>query len=144
MKKSTKKQLITAFILIMFLGSGFIGALLYAFPSTTNTTGWYAGLFIVIHEQVQQIPAGVGVISDETREKLYTLDYNNIIFKDTDEDATLGEFFDIWNETFNSNCILDYCNNENHSMRMYVNDIENFEYEFYVIKNRDTIIIDYR
>jgi hypothetical protein len=143
MKKSTKKRIITIFILFAFLGSSLTYALISAFPTQQQEEVWAFRLSIVIFNELQHIPAGVGV-TNETREKLFTMDLNNIIYKDTDEDVNLGEFFEIWGETFNSTCILDYCNNGNHSMRMYVNNVENFDYELYVIKNMDDIIVDYR
>jgi hypothetical protein len=143
MKKSTKKQIITIFILFAFLGSSLTYAFISAFPTQQQEEFWAARLSIVIFNGLEQIPAGVGV-TNETREKLYTLNFDNIIYKDTDEDVKLRDFFKIWGENFNSTCILDYCNNGNYSMRMYVNNVENFDYELYVIKNRDDIIIDYR
>jgi len=143
MKKSTKKRIITIFILFAFLGSSLTYALISAFPTQQQEEVLAFRLSIVIFNELQHIPAGVGV-TNETREKLFTMDLNNIIYKDTDEDVNLGEFFEIWGETFNSTCILDYCNNGNHSMRMYVNNMENFDYELYVIKNMDDIIVDYR
>ena len=144
MKKSTKKKMMGIIISVAFLGSIFTAAVSFILPPE-NQEGevWAARLSIVIFNELQQIPAEIGV-TNKTREKLFTLDYDNIIYKNTNEDVSLGEFFEIWNETFNSNCILDYCSNENQSMRMYVNNVENFDYEFYVIKNRDEIIIDYR
>ena len=51
---------------------------------------------------------------------------------------------DVWEETFNSTCIMDYCNIENKSIQMFVNNVVNADYELYRIKNRDDIIIDYR
>ncbi len=144
MKKSTKKQIFAIFIIIAFLGSGLIGAVLYTSPSQNQVQAeWAAVLGIVIFNELQPIPAGVG-ITNETRAKLFTLNSDGVIFKTGEESATLGEFFEIWNENFNSSCILEYCNNENHSIRMYVNNIENFQYELYTIKNRDRILIDYR
>jgi len=143
MKKSTKKQIITIFILLIFFGSSLAFAFISAFPTQQQGEIWAARLSIVIFNELQTIPAGVGVIG-ETKEKLFTQNFDNIIYKNIDEDATLREFFEIWGETFNSTCVLDYCNNGNHSMRMYVNNVENFDYEFYIIKNNDDILIDYR
>ncbi|NIO44524.1 MAG: hypothetical protein GTN36_03150 [Candidatus Aenigmarchaeota archaeon] len=144
MKKTTKKQIFAIFIILAFLGSGLIGAVLYTNPSQNQVQAdWAVVLGIVIFNELQPIPAGVG-ITNETRAKLFTLNSDGVIFKTGEESATLGEFFEIWDENFNNTCILEYCNNENHSMRMYVNDVENFQYELYTIKNRDRILIDYR
>ena len=144
MKKSTKKKIFAIFIVIAFLGSGLISAFLYANPSQNQVqANWGARLAIVVFNDMQHIPAGVGV-TNETTDKLFTLNSDGIIYKTGEESATLGEFFEIWGENFNSSCILEYCNNENNSMRMYVNNVEIFQYEVYIIKNNDFILIDYR
>jgi len=144
MKKSTKKQIFAILIILAFLGSTFTYAIISAIPSQNQVqAGWRAGLAIVAFNELQPIPTGVGV-TNETRSKLFTLNSDGIIYKTGEESATLREFFEIWGENFNSTCILDYCNNENHSMRMYVNNIETSDYELYTIKNNDFILIDYR
>jgi hypothetical protein len=146
MKRETKKQLMSIFVLLVFSGSIVTYALLYIFPQQEKQTNWRARLIISIFEQPQIIPAGIGVVN-ETKAKLYTLDDDGIIYKTVQEDVTLGDFFEIWGKNFNSTCIFNYCNNENHSMRMYVWNgkwVENFDYDLYVIRNGDTILIDYR
>jgi hypothetical protein len=152
MRKSTKKKIMAIFISFAFLGSIIAGSLSFILPSNNQQEVWAARLEIVVFNELQEIPAEVGV-NNETREKLFTLNYDNIIYKVVDEDATLKEFFQIWGETFNSTCILDYCNTENHTMKMYVcsnclqsytNFVENRDYELYKINNMDIIRIDYR
>ena len=143
MRKSTKKKLMSIFIAVAFLASILTTALTFVIPTENQQGTWAARLSIVIYNELQYIPADVGV-ADGTRQKLFTLNADNIIYKSTDEDVNLKDFFDIWGETFNSTCILEYCNNANHSMKMYVNNVENTNYQYYVIKNLDNIIIDYR
>jgi len=139
MKKARKQQVITIFLLIIFLGSTFA-----IFESGgQQQVAWKAKLEIFIFGELQQIPADVG-INGETKSKLYTLRADNIIYKEGTEDVRLKDFFEIWGENFNSTCIFDYCDNANNSMRMYVNDKENTDYELYVMKNNDVITIDYR
>jgi len=147
-KNSTKKQIITIFILVAFLGSSLTYALISAFPSENQVqTNWAAQLVITIFGEQYTIPADIGV-TNETREKLFTVNSNGIIYKTGTEDATLGEFFKIWGQDFNSTCIIDYCNNQNNTMMMVLrsgNDwVANSEYDNYVIKNGDVIWIDYR
>jgi hypothetical protein len=91
---------------------------------TTESTSTYemAILKIVIFGESQPLP-DEGIISTNT---------------------TLKNIFQKWNKNFNSTCILDYCNNNDNSMRMYVNNKENFDYENYIVKDGDIIIIDYR
>ena len=143
MRKSTQKKIISVFIIFAFLGSSLTYAIIYAFPTENQSGAWAARISIVIFGELQTIPAGVGIVNNQT-EKVYTLDNSNIIYKSTDEDVTLGDLFNIWGKNFNSTCILDYCNNENNSMIMYVNGAVNTGYNLYKIQNQDNIIIDYR
>lgn len=138
MKKTRKKQIVTIALLVIFLGSTFA-----MFQPEEKKETWKVKLEIAIFGELHQIPSNVGV-NGETKSKLYTFESDNVIYKTGEEDARLKEFFDIWGENFNSTCIFDYCNNENHSMKMYVNGVENTDYELYVMKNNDIITIDYR
>jgi hypothetical protein len=146
--KKRAKQILTIVILLIFLGSGFTTILLSIIPGGVGPTSWRAGLFIIIHGEQTEIPAKIGFIDDAPSEGFYTLDNTGIIFKGTSEDIPLGDFFKTWGKTFNSTCILEYCNNGNHSMRMYIirgdDKVENFEYENYIVKDMDMILIDYR
>ena len=149
MKRATKNQIITIIILLVFLVSSLTYAIISAFPVESRiAAGWRARLYIIIFGETVEIPANIGIINETATSKLFTLNNDGIIYKKGSEDATLGDFFSIWNKTFNSTCILEYCNNENNSMRMYIyrgdNKVENLEYENYVIKDRDVILIDYR
>jgi len=145
--KKKAKQILTIIILLIFLGSGFTGIILSIIPGGGGPTSWRALLLITIHNEQVEIPGGVG-INGNSPQGFYTLDNSSILFKGTLEDLPLGDFFVTWGKTFNSTCIFEYCNNENHSIRMYIireNDkVENFEYEDYIIKDKDVILIDYR
>jgi len=127
----------------MFLGSSLTFAIISAFPNEQNITGWRARVVIVIFQELYPIPADMGV-TNETKAKVYTISTDGIISKSVAEDVTLKDFFEVWGQTFNSTCILDYCNTNTSSMVMYVNGKENTDYELYTIKNNDVIIIDYR
>ncbi|HLC65646.1 MAG TPA: C2H2-type zinc finger protein [Candidatus Nanoarchaeia archaeon] len=56
---------------------------------------------------------------------------------------TLGEFFAVWNKTFNKDCIFDYCADGNHTVKMLVNGKPNTEYENIILRNGDKIEIIY-
>jgi hypothetical protein len=145
MRKSTKKKIMAIAISLAFTASIATTAISFIFPNENqNNQSWAARLSIVIFGQLQTIPAGVGITNNQTADKLYTLNNNNIIYKNSTGDVTLKDFFDVWGENFNSTCILDYCDNGNNSMIMYVNGVANTDYELYVIQNQDDIIIDYR
>lgn len=143
MKRATKTRIITIFILLMFLGSSITYAIISAFPNENTVSGWGAQLVIVIFGEQYPIPAEIGY-TNESKAKVYTTSTDGILYKSISEDVTLKDFFDAWNKTLNSTCILDYCNTNTSSMVMYVNGKGNFDYEYYIIKNNDIIVIDYR
>ena len=130
-------------ISVAFLASIATTAISFMFPTQNQNQVWAARVSVVIFNELQTIPAGLG-IEDNTTGKIYTLDYDNIIYKNTDENIRLKDVFELWGEQFNSTCIMDYCNNGNNSMIMYVNRAVNTDYDLYVIQNQDDIIIDYR
>lgn len=76
---------------------------------------------------------------------LHTHDTSGVIhIESTDvRTFTLGQFFDVWGKTFNENCILDKCNNGLNKVRMYVDGIESFEFGKHILKNGETITIEY-
>jgi hypothetical protein len=144
MKNSTKKQIITIIILIAMLGSSIAYAIMSAVPSSNQVqSNWKALIAIVIFNEQYLIPADIGV-TNQTTTKVFTTNSDGIIYKTGTEDVTLKDFFDEWGQKFNSTCIIDYCNTNTSSMRMYVNNKENKDYELYIIKNGDFILIDYR
>jgi uncharacterized protein YaiE (UPF0345 family) len=119
-------------------------AIIATVPSSNQIqSNWRAQIAIVIFNQQYSIPASIGVIN-QTTAKIFTTNSDGMIYKAGTEDVTLKDFFDEWEQKFNSTCIIDYCNNANSSMRMYVNNKENMDYELYIIKNGDFILIDYR
>jgi hypothetical protein len=151
MNKKTKNKIMMAFMLIMMLGSSFTYALISAIPSESTANGqWVAKIIINVNEEQQTIPADIGYLSNSSVDKVYTLSTDGIIYKNTDADVTVKDFFDVWNQTFNSTCILDSCIIDNTtSIVMYVskdgsNWVKNDQMENYVIQNRDVILIDYR
>jgi len=144
MKRETKTRIITIFILLMFLGSSMTYAIISAFPNENTVLGWRALLVIVIYGEQYSIPADIGIINNESKAKVYTTSTDGILYKSVDEDVTLKDFFDVWGKNFNSTCILDYCNTNTSSMVMFVNGKQNSDYEYYIIQNKDVIVIDYR
>ncbi len=60
------------------------------------------------------------------------------------ETMTLGYFFNQWRKPFNQTCLLDKCTDiDGGEIRMYVNGEENFEFENYIFKGEDKILIEY-
>ena len=56
---------------------------------------------------------------------------------------TLGQFFDVWGQTFNENCVLEKCNDKMNKVRMYVDGSESFEFRKHVLKDGEVIVIEY-
>ena len=60
------------------------------------------------------------------------------------ETLTLGYFFKVWGKNFSSSCIFEYCNNKNGILTMTANGKENFEFDKYMMHDKDEIIIEYK
>lgn len=58
------------------------------------------------------------------------------------ETLTLGYFFYVWGKHLNSSCIFEYCTDKG-TLKIYVNEQENLEFENYLMKDKDDILIEY-
>ena len=60
-------------------------------------------------------------------------------------DFTIGEFFEIWNKTFNSTCIFEHCTGAGNAseLKMLINGQENKQFENYTMRDSDEIVIEY-
>lgn len=108
---------------------------------------WHPILTIKINGEEQLIPANLGLTPSHhpihTHDTSGTLHYenNNPSFKN----MRLGYFFDtVWRKKFNSTCILEFCNNDLGNVRMFVNKEENFEFDNYIPKDKDDILIEFK
>ncbi len=101
-------------------------------------------LNIFIDGVKQIIPANIGILSNIMR-PLHTHDTDNEIHMEgpCKRDFKLGDFFAIWGKTFNSQCILDKCTTDGGVLTMKVNGIDNNDFDNYILKDEDSIIIDY-
>jgi len=99
-------------------------------------------LTITINGEKYSVPAGIGLVGDIMR-PTHTHDSTGKLHVEgpCPRDFTLGEFFDVWNQEFNSTCIFSYCEDETHSLTLYVNGVENTEYRDLVLKDHDGIEI---
>lgn len=119
----------------------------------------HASLRIIVHGEPVTIPEGIGMvpslyhthvldrygIQNPKTYPLHTHDTSGIIHIESNDikTFTLGQFFDVWGKRFDENCILDKCNDGANRVTMYVNGIENSDFEDYVLKNNDIITIVY-
>lgn len=121
---------------------------------------WHAKLRIVIKGKEYPIPASIGVkaarhvargrrgsslVTDLESEPLHTHADDGVIHVEpkTLKDYSLGEFFKTWEKTFDRNCILEYCNNSTHVVKMFVNGKENLEFDRLVLKDGQNIMVSY-
>lgn len=131
-------------------------------PSVLSRTGihWHPTLAIYIDGEPVEIPSNVGLVgghapihthNDETdlREtggqvaeghKPLHMEFSGTVRQN---DARLGNFFDIWGKEFSSECILDKCTTEGGTITMLVNGEPNTEFENYHMKDGDRIEIFY-
>jgi len=103
----------------------------------------HSDLKININGEETQIPSNIGVGNGVMR-PVHTHDSSGEIHIEGPykRDYAIEEFFQVWGKTFNSKCIFDYCT-DNGELNMYVNGIENSEFENYVMKDDDLILIEY-
>ncbi|MEK7138160.1 MAG: hypothetical protein AAB787_01495 [Patescibacteria group bacterium] len=155
MKKKTKNRIVTvtallvvALGLVWLFSSGGGGSEVEAKIISRNGLHWHATLKILIDGQVVQIPSNIGLgtvhnpIHTHEDDEVIHLEFSGLV---TDKNLTLGNFFDVWNEEFSSQCILDKCagSETGKTLIMTVNGTSNTEFENYMLKDGDEIVIKY-
>lgn len=143
-------------IVVIFAGIVFAISLLPAQDFTAQAQGnedippfpihWHPNLKIEINGRMEVIPSNIG-ISGGIHEPLHTHASDGVMHYEvsnpTPENMPLSNFFRIWRKQFNSNCIFDYCNGEDGVVRMFVNGEENKDFENYIPKDDDEILITF-
>ena len=119
---------------------------------------WHPKLKIIIKGEEQFIPPNIGIsvgnnidnqISGMRMSPTHTHESDGTIHLENNrpwqkpETLTLGYFFKVWGKNFNSSCIFDYCNGENGKLSMTVNGQPNYEFDKYVMKDKDEIILQW-
>lgn len=104
----------------------------------------HAKLEIIIGGERQTIPANIGILPGIMR-PIHTHSADNEIHLEgpCQREFKLGEFFEIWGKKFSSNGIFDKDSNSG-TLTMLVNGIENNEFENYIIKDGDDIVIEFK
>lgn len=108
---------------------------------------WHPNLEIRIKGERVTIPANIG-LGGGIHADTHTHKENDQIHLEMSRpvrrsDTRLRKFFEVWGEEFSSQCILDACNGEGGTVRMYVNGEETTEFENYHMKDGDEIEIVY-
>lgn len=108
---------------------------------------WHPNLDISIKGERVTIPANIG-LGGGIHADTHTHKENDQIHLEMSRpvrlsDTRLVKFFEAWGEMFNSECILDNCNGEEGTVKMFVNGQESFEFENYHMNDGDKIEIRY-
>ena len=155
------------YIVIIVIVAVFIGfVLLFRNPSQSkNTSGvpqqpvhWHPNLKIIIRGEEQLIPPNIGIsignnidnqISGMRMSPTHTHESDGTIHLENNrpwqkpETLTLGYFFKVWGKNLNNSCIFEYCNGEKGNLKITVNGKENFEFDKYIMHDKDEIVIEY-
>lgn len=107
---------------------------------------WHAKLTIVIKGKNQEIPSNIGI--GVVHAPIHTHDTTGTIHMEMDGRVTkdmvkLGKFFKVWDKRLTSECIFDFCNGSEGSVKISVNEKENMEFGEYMMQDGDTIEIRY-
>ena len=102
-------------------------------------------LKIVIKGEEEAIPVNIGIVSPVCMRPIHTHDANGTLHVEFPKprDVRLTEFFLIWGKQFNSNQIFDFQNGPEGQVKMFINGQENMEFENYIMKDLDQILIMY-
>lgn len=102
-------------------------------------------LKIVIKGEEEPIPANIGIVSPSCFRPIHTHDASGTLHLELPRprEVKLGEFFLIWGRQFNSNQIFDHQNGAEGRVKMFINGQENTEFENYIMKDLDQILIMY-
>ena len=113
---------------------------------STNGLHWHPHLTIIIKGEEQEIPKDIGIAA--VHNPLHThddtgtihLEFTGLVKKDG---LKLGQFFKVWEKKFSSGCIFEFCNGEKGQVKMTVKGRENKDFENYVMRDKDKIVINY-
>jgi hypothetical protein len=94
------------------------------------------------------VPSNIGIIPDNCIYWLHTHDDTGIIHIESPDDRTfkLGQFFQIWGETFSNNQIFDNLVDDNNTLSVYVNGKKvdsKTDYRQIPLNEHDEIVIVY-
>ena len=121
-------------------------------PATEINIGGHKNLKLHIHQQLQiiiddkpqLIPSNIGVSTGILR-PLHTHDASGELHVEgpCKRDFILGDFFAIWGQTFNNQCIFDKCTDKG-TLTFTVNGANSNEFENLILKAGDDIVIEYK
>ena len=128
-------------------------------PTTTTNFGpihWHPKVSITINGEKQFIPVNIGItvgkimdteVAGMRMSPMHTHETDGTIHMEQqnpkEHTMKLGYFFDVWDKKFDSECIFEYCNSDEKTLKMFVNGEPNYEFDNYMLKDKDNIEIIY-
>ncbi len=107
---------------------------------------WHPHLRIVVKGEEQIIPANIG-ISGARHEPIHTHETDGIMHVENgapnEENMRLAYFFRIWGKKFSKDCIFEFCNGGNSTVKFSVNGNESDLFENYIFRDGDEVLIEY-
>lgn len=109
----------------------------------------HATISVTISGNNVAIPTDVGIQDSDCPNGMrgvHTHDDSGVIHIETPGamDAPVGAFFHVWGENFDENRLLNKEANDANEVVMFVNGVQNDDYEHYVMQDGDVIDIEYR
>ena len=160
--KKQKKIFVWSFIFLVLVILGywsymssknvrvFVNPIVRADQVPSGEIHWHPKLSIIIDGKKMDVSNSIGITPTKHStththdEGDGTIHIENPNPKLNPETMSLGYFFNQWGKSFNKTCILDKCTNiDGGEIHMYVNDKENFDFENYIFKGDDNIVIEY-
>ncbi len=155
-RKKIIKKLFKRFLIVALIAAPIGGLIWFAatrppIPETdiVSKSGlhWHSQLSITIKGQKQEVSANIDV-GGGVMGSTHTHDTSGQIHLEkqglvTKTDINLAKLFKTWGKQFNSNCVFDSCDGAGGTVKMFVNGIENTEFENYQMKDKDKIEIKY-
>ncbi len=152
-QKKTIKRIFKTALIVLIIGVGIAGLGWYfkirpPLPESEiiSRAGihWHPEIKISILGQKQEIPDNIGLgvvekpIHTHDNTGVIHLEFSGLVKKD---DILLGKFFEVWGKKFSKDCIFDKCNGFEGQIKMLINGKQNFEFENYLMKDKDKIEI---
>ena len=125
--------------------SGYFDEKAFAAKIPKGAIHWHPHVTLLLQGKPVTIPANVG-LETAAHKPVHTHETDNILHWEVDrptvQNMQLGYFFStVWKKKFSSECILDYCNGPEGTVKMFVNGSPNDEFEHYLPHDGDEIKI---
>lgn len=139
--------------LVLIVGLAFLGAR-PAKPVKDVTTACvqHQGIGMHIHPRLKitidgeerKIPANIGIVGPRCMRPLHTHDDSGTLHLEfpVQQEARLGQFFQVWQQPFSASQILDRAISEGDRIRVTVNDQETDDMENLLLHDMDNIVVD--